>query len=406
MATRLRQLMMSAVFSVSLLAGLTSAGIADGVLDVAERQTIITMSFGQLGEPPADPSNRYANSRAAAAFGATLFFEPRLSDDGRTSCATCHQQDRQFQDGRPLGRAAGLTDRRTMPLAGAAWSSWQFWDGRADSLWAQGLSPLEDVREHAGNRTAFAHVIASHLKDRYERIFGPLPDLTGLPENAGPLGSDAERAAWDAIPTTRRDEIDRVFANLGKALAAFVASIRHSETRFDRFAKALAKGETPANDATLSDAELTGLKLFIGRANCVTCHSGPRFTDDRFHNTGVPQPPELPDDAGRATGIAKALADPFNCLGRFSDAAPDQCGKLRAVKTDDPTLVAAFKTPSLRGVTSRPPYMHAGQIGSLEAVLDHYSAAPASPSGGSEIKPLALSADEKAALIAFLKTLD
>jgi cytochrome c peroxidase len=374
--------------------------------DDAERKTIISMSLDHLGDAPADPSNRFADNRVAAAFGATLFFEPRLSGDGRTSCATCHQQDRQFQDGRPLGRAAGLTDRRTMPLAGASYSPWQFWDGRADSLWAQALSPLEDVREHAGNRTAFVRVIAEHLKDRYERIFGPLPDLTRLPEDAGPLGSEAERAAWAAMPEAKRLEIDRAFANLGKALAAFVASIRHSEARFDRFARTLGNGVSASGDALLSEIELSGLKLFIGRGNCVTCHSGPRFTDDQFHNTGVPQPDGLPPDRGRATGLAKALADPFNCLGYFSDAPQAQCSKLRSASTDDRKLERAFKTPSLRGVATRPPYMHAGQVASLEAVLDHYATAPVPASGVSEIKPLALTVEERAALIAFLKTLD
>jgi len=359
----------------------------------SERQAIAALSIDRLGPPPADPSNRYVDSRAAAAFGATLFFEPRLSGNGRISCATCHHPDRQFQDGRPLGRAAGLTDRRTMPLAGVAHSPWQFWDGRADSLWAQALSPLEDSREQAGNRTALAHFVAARMKDRYERIFGPLPDLAGIAPDAGPRGSPQLVAAWARMPPQARDGIDRVFANLGKALAAFVRSIRHPETRFDRFAKALGQGVEPSGDAALGETEQAGLKLFVGAAGCVACHGGPRLTDDSFHDVGIALPPGLPPDRGRAAGVEKVLADPFNCLGRFSDAAPGQCVALRSVAAGaPPQSEGAFKTPSLRGVATRPPYMHAGQVATLEAVLDRH--------GG------ALSQRQKSALVAFLKTLD
>jgi len=372
----------------------------------AERETIASLSIDRLGDPPPDPSNRFAGSRAAAAFGATLFFEPRLSRDGTVSCSTCHKIDRQFQDDLPRGRGVGETDRRTMPLAGVAWSPWQFWDGRADSLWAQALVPLEDQREHAGTRLGYARFVAEHMRDRYERIFGPLPDMMGLPMSAGPRGASDEQAAWAALPEAKRAEIDTVFANIGKALAAFERSIRHTETRFDRFARALAKGETPQGDAELSNTEVLGLKLFIGRANCVTCHNGPRFTDDHFHNTGVPQPADLPSDEGRAAAIAKVGADPFNCLGSFSDAEPDQCGELRFLVKDNPEMIRAFKTPSLRGASSRPPYMHSGQIATLDDVFGHYASAPTSPRGQSELQPITLSEREREALKAFLKTID
>lgn len=395
-----------ALSGVVFAALLVLAGCSGDEFTDAERATIASLSLYQLPPLPADPSNRVADNRLAAAFGATLFFEPRLSGHGDVSCSTCHQIDRQFQDDRPLGRGVGLTDRRTMPLAGVAWSPWQFWDGRKDSLWAQALGPLEDAREHGGNRTAYAHFITTSLKDRYERIFGPLPDLSGIPQNAGPLGNAEERAAWETISEAKRAEIDTVFANIGKSIAAFERSIRHEETRFDRFAQSIAAGETPQGDAALDEFERLGLKLFIGRANCVTCHAGPRFSDEHFHNTGVPQPPELPEDSGRAAGIPKALADPFNCLGRYSDAKPEQCGELRFVAKDDHAMLRAFKTPSLRGAVSRSPYMHSGQIARIEDVIDHYAAAPRPPKGESELKPLTLSEREKQALVAFLKTLD
>ncbi len=98
-------------------------------------------------------------------------------------------------------------------------------------------------------------------------------------------------------------------------------------------------------------------------------------------------------------------ADPFNCLGKFSDGGPDACGELRFMVKDGPQLLRAYKTPSLRGVAMRPPYMHAGQFATLEEVVDHYASAPAAPSGVSELHPVTLSERERRQLIAFLGTI-
>ena len=103
--------------------------------------------------------------------------------------------------------------------------------------------------------------------------------------------------------------------------------------------------------------------------------------------------------------MKEVAADPFNCLGKFSDAGPDACGELRFMVKEGPELVRAYKTPSLRGAATRPPYMHAGQIATLEEVIDHYARAPAAPSGTSELHPLTLSERERQQLVAFLKTL-
>ena len=107
--------------------------------------------------------------------------------------------------------------------------------------------------------------------------------------------------------------------------------------------------------------------------------------------------------------------DAFNCLGRFSDATPAQCRELRYMVIHDPALRRAFKTPGLRGVAQRPPYMHAGQFATLQAVVRHYVKAPetvivANQSGhthglGSELNPLTLAEQEMAALVDFLGTL-
>lgn len=371
----------------------------------AEKATIASLSLSVLKPLPPDPTNKYADIPGPAAFGATLFFEQRLSRDGNVACSTCHMIDRQFQDDRPFGVGAGESNRRTMPLAGVAHGPWFFWDGRRDSLWAQALTPLEDLQEHAGTRTAYAHLMAREFKTRYERIFGPLPDMSLLPASAGPRGTPAEQAAWTAMTKDQRDGIDTVFANIGKAIAAFERTIVHKPTRFDRFADAIAAGRTPEGDAAFSGEEVLGLRLFIGKARCSTCHNGPRFTDDHFHNTGVPPVDGKPLDLGRETGAAEVLADPFNCLGRLRDGEESACGELVHIVRQGPELTRAYKTPSLRGAAGRPPYMHAGQFETLEEVVDHYAAAPQAVEGHSELQPLQLSERERAALVAFLGTL-
>jgi cytochrome c peroxidase len=388
-----------------LASAVTLSGCNGESFTEAEKATIASMSLASLPPLPADPTNKYADDPAAAALGATLFFDQRMSSDGVVSCGTCHLIDRQFQDDLPRGKGIGTTDRRTMPLAGVAWGPWFFWDGRRDSLWAQALTPLEDRREHGGTRAFYAHFVADNFNERYQRIFGPLPDLSTVPEDAGPLGTDAEKAAWASMSAQQQEEVDRIFANLGKALAAFQRSIAPEETRFDRFARALADNKESEGDAAFTPEEVAGLKLFVGKANCSTCHTGPRLTDDSFHNTGVPVVPGLPEDLGREAGVKQVAADPFNCLGKFSDAGPEACGELRFMVKEGVALTRAYKPPSLRGAATRPPYMHSGQFATLEEVIDHYSRAPAAPSGETELHPLSLSDRERQQLIAFLKTL-
>ena len=123
-----------------------------------------SMSLRELGPAPADPTNRVADDPHAAEFGRQLFFDTRLSANGQVSCATCHIPEKEFQDGTPLAKGVGVTNRRTMPIAGMAHSPFLFWDGRKDSLWAQALGPLESPVEHGGSREQYAKVIAAHYR--------------------------------------------------------------------------------------------------------------------------------------------------------------------------------------------------------------------------------------------------
>jgi cytochrome c peroxidase len=369
-----------------------------------EREVLATLRLSSLEPLAADPSNRVADDPRAVALGHRLFFDTRLSSNGKVSCATCHDPAKEFQDGIALARGVGTTDRRTMPIASMAHSPWQFWDGRKDSQWAQALGPLESPVEHGGSRTQYAHVIAAHYRDAYEQIFGALPKTRGYPAHAGPVADAATRRAWDALAPIDQQQITRVYANIGKAIAAYERRIAYGPTRFDHYVDTLvATGRAPAN--VLTGDEVAGLKLFVGKANCVNCHNGALLTDNHFHNTGVAAVPHLPRDVGRASGAHAVQKDEFNCLSAWSDARPQDCRELSFMVAEGEELVRAFKTPSLRNVAERAPYMHAGQLANLDAVLDHYNRAPASPAGHSELRRLRLSNRERLQLIAFLRTL-
>jgi cytochrome c peroxidase len=398
------------VASLSLLTGF---GWSDS-WTAEEKAVLASMTLDKLPPAPRDPSNAVEADAKAAALGQRLFADPRFSRNGAVSCASCHAPERQFQDGLPVGQGVGAGSRRTMPIAGAAHSPWLFWDGRKDSLWSQALGPLEDAVEHGSNRTRIAKVLLSRYRAEYEALFGPVPDLSGLPEDAGPQGNAAERAAWQDMDPSRRGDVNRVFANLGKAIAAYERGLNPGDSRFDRYARAVVAAD-PVGQQALSSREVNGLRLFLGKGRCVTCHNGPLLTDQHFHNTGVPARDAAQPDRGRAAATAKVQHDEFNCLGPFSDAPPQACRELRFMVSDDPSLEGAFKTPSLRNAALRAPYMHAGQFANLEAVIAHYVRSPPAAVGHTELahdgtghnerKRIRLSESDVQDLAAFLRTL-
>ena len=345
----------------------------------AEIQELGSLWIGALEPVPPDPTNRVADDPRAAELGRRLFFDTRMSSNGRVACGTCHKPDQEFQDGTPLANGVGVTNRRTMPIAGTAYSPFLFWDGRKDSQWAQALGPLESPVEHGGTREQYAQVIADHYRADYEQIFGMMP-----------------------APSSR-EGATAVFVNIGKAIAAYERRIQYRPSRFDAYVERLTKdGRAPEN--VLTPDEVAGLKLFTGKANCTQCHNGPLFTNNEFHNTGVPAVPTLPADHGRLVGSASALKDEFNCRSKWSDA-PGACKELEFMAVASHEQERAFKVPSLRNVADRAPYMHAGQLASLAQVLEHYNRAPQAPSGHTELEPLKLNARELRHLEAFLRTL-
>jgi cytochrome c peroxidase len=340
------------------------------------------MLLGNLPALPPDPTNAVADDPSAAAFGHELFFSTSLSPSNAIACSTCHRPELRFTDGMRKGRGVGESKRNTKSIVGGAYSPWQYWDGRRDSQWAQALSPIEDAAEHGGSREHTVEAVASNarLLEQYESIFGPMPAL----DNA--------------------HSVDRVFSNIGKAIAAYERLIMPGPSRFDEYVAAVMSGDIDKQASSFSDDERAGLRLFIGRAACTQCHNGPLLTNNEFHNTGVLSFPGEVPDKGRAAGIREALADPFNCRGEYSDADEPDCPELEFARSGFEVL-GAFRTPSLRNLENTQPYMHKGQMYTLAEVLQHYNEAPLAMIGHNESKPLGLSEVELGQLEAFLNTL-
>ncbi len=394
-------LIISAVLLFVLAApgkGLT--GVHDWSQD--EVRTLRSLWIESLSPLPKDPSNAYGDDERAAALGRRFFFDKRFSGNLKVSCGTCHREDYAFTDDLPLAHGMGTTARRTMPLAGTAYLPWLFWDGRKDSLWSQALGPLESTVEHGISRVFVASVIFEQYRQEYENIFGPLPTVEKLGKlPARPAGDDPSAyKAWLRYSLEDRTAVNTVYANLGKAIAAYIRTIQPGVSRFDEYVAAVADGSTGDLGRIFSDQEAEGLRVFIRKAKCTNCHSGPLFTNGEFHNLDIPVSDRMPFDAGRAEGISLVLSDEFNCLGPYSDAKGKQCKELWFMDTDTRKYSGAMKTPTLRNVAERPPYMHAGQFQSISEVLEFYRR-----SKNPDIEHQGLSNGDLDVLEAFLGTL-
>ncbi len=311
--------------------------------------------------PPPDPTNAYADDPRAAALGTALFTDTGLSPSGRVACATCHQPDRAFTDGLPRAMGVSAGDRNTPSVLSAAYNRWQFWDGRADTLWSQALGPCENPAEMASSRLWIAHAVArSHGAD-YATVFGPLPDL-GDTRRFPSTGRPGD-PAWDAMADADRAAVDRVFVNVGKSLAAYERTLRTAPTALDAYAA----GQTEA----LTPRARDGLQRFF-EVGCIQCHWGPLLTDQSFHNIQMPTGrQDGAPDIGRLGAVDPLRASIFLATGAFSDApgAPDPRTGLDVVEA----MRGQFKTPSLRGVARTGPWGHGGTFATLTEVLNHYS---------------------------------
>jgi cytochrome c peroxidase len=273
---------------------------------------------------------------AKAALGKKLFFDPILSGANDRSCAFCHQPERGFASGKTTGLAIdGSALPRAVPtILNTAWAPRLFWDGRAESLEAQALGPVANPAEMNQNLDELVRELRAHADypQLFRNVFPDQPEIT-----------------TDTI---------------AQALAVYERTLVSGNAPFDRFAN----GQTDA----LTPAQQRGFRLFTGKARCATCHSGWAFTDNAFHDIGLPG-----EDRGR--------------------------GKI----LDLPKLDHAFKTPTLRDLSQRGPFMHDNSIATLEGVIEHYVKIPVRrPSLSPDLKTIALTRNEKADLLAFLKSLD
>lgn len=394
------------LIAAALVWRLAPAALSDRWSD-SEAALIVSLSLSALPPLPSDPSNAVADDERAARLGHRLFFDPRLSTNGAVSCATCHRPEASFTDGLPIAVGTGPGQSHTPGLVGIAYSPWYYWNGRRDSQWAQALTPLETHFEQGAGRVSIVRLLATDplYADMYAEVFGRLPDPGRLPESGSPLGNEQQLKNWQALDPELKVAVSSAFANAGKALAAYQRKLLPGKSRFDDYADAVAEDGATRQSDLLSRDEIAGLGLFVGDAQCINCHNGPLFTNHDFHNTGVLTAYGQLPSMGRYDGVRQARDDPFNCFGKFSDAAPDECAELRFAR-DDNTLAGAHKTPTLRNVTITPPYMHAGQISTLSEVVEHYNEAPVSMLGHNEAKPLDLSRRELRQLEAFLHSLE
>jgi len=365
---------------------------------------------------PPEPSNAFADDPAAAALGQAYFFDARYSSNGAISCATCHDPAVGYQDAR-AATSLGLayTGRHAPTCLNAAVSrddsdtNWQFWDGRSDSLWSQALGPPESDVEMGGSRTGVVYLIYDHYREPHEAIFGPLPELRDAAgEPRFPLSAKPGTPQWESMTDEARDEIDRVYVQFGKAIDAYERLLIRGNAPFDQWFDELVVHEERSE--ALTPSALRGLRLFIGKANCIACHRGPNFTDQRFHNLGVRQegPYVASRDAGRSEGIAAAAQGEFSCASKWSDH-PNKSACAVASLANDAADLGAFKTPSLRNVADTPPYMHTGHLATLEDVVRFYDAGGDSDgfvgTRDSQIRPLNLTEREIGDLVDFLESL-
>jgi cytochrome c peroxidase len=233
--------------------------------------------------------------------------------------------------------------------------------------------------------------------------------------------------AYDCMDPDDQKALTRVTVNMGKAIAAFESKLVSRDSAFDRFAADLRDGK--AEDSTAIDAGAKrGARLFVGKAGCSDCHSTPLLSSGDFYNIGVPQEgqavPIVADcvkggvcdcvtpsnclPMGAPDGIAKLHKSPYVRSSAWSDDATDS--SRQKYMDADPTSFprGAFRVPSLRDVALTAPYMHTGAFATLEDVVAHYNRGGDPAAGGdlsARLKPLYLTDDEAADLVAFLRTL-
>lgn len=376
----------------------------------AELNVIKNLSLYSL-IPKVDASNRVVGIPQAAELGRKLFFDKRFSKNGQIACANCHIPEKYFTDGLDTAQGLAKTSRNAPSVVGASQNTWFFHDGRSDSLWSQALGPLENELEHGGTRSQYANIVYSDsgLRKQYEKIFGEMPNLTDkvrFPLNAGPVNDKLASHAWSKMQAEDRQAVTQIFVNIGKAIAAYETTLQPTPSRFDDYVQAVLQNKTSQMLALMSKDEVTGLRLFVDKARCFICHSGPMFTDMEFHNVNTPAPDGKKLDWGRYSGARQVLKSEFNCRSSYNDAENKSCDELNYIITEQDETMGSMKTPSLRNVSKTAPYMHAGQYKALSEVIEHYNDPPPLVYRLSDLLDIELNKKEMKQIELFLMTLD
>ena len=252
-------------------------------------------------------------------------------------------------------------ERRLSPtLVNVAYNKALLWDGRAGSLEKQALGPIQNPLHMNQNLDLLIEKLNAipDYAERFQKVFGT------------PANPEA----------------------LGKALATFERTLITRNAPFDRY--------MAGDQQAMSESAVRGMALFKGKARCILCHNGPNFTDSQFHNLGVPDAPLLTHPLVQASirFDAKRMNVP--------DYAQVKEDLGRYLVTKEEKDKGAFKTPTLRNVAQRDPYMHNGAFQSLEEIIDFYNRGGGAVAGKSPlVQPLALTAQEKRDLLAFLQAL-
>lgn len=298
-----------------------------------------------------------------ARIGATLFNDPRLGADGRTSCATCHAAEHAFTDARPLAVGAfGREGTRNSPsLIGLTAEGPQFWDGREARLSDAVMQPL-------GNPSEMGH----------DSVAAAMQRIAELPEYRAHFGEHVQEA------------------DVSAALTQYLLQLDVGSSAYER--------ASAQNDfSQLEPAAQRGLHLFRGKAQCSSCHlpeGTPTFSDERFHHASV----GFERIAGNIRSlqkqleVARASGKPLGHL-ILADANIAELGRFAVTAT--PQDMGAFRTPSLRNVARTAPYMHDGSIPTLDAAIEHELYYRGLASG----QPISLTVEERRDLLAFLHAL-
>jgi cytochrome c peroxidase len=396
------------------------------ILSAADLAELAKLS--PLPAAPADPTNAYADNAAAARLGQMLFFDKSYSgaiaaaaadtgtngglgstgDVGKVSCASCHAvgseslDDRRSQPGKvSVGTAVGT--RNALGAVNSAYYKWTNWGGRFDSQWALPTAVAEGGATMNSTRLTIAHMLYVKYRAEYNAIFptaldtdlDPLSTSTRFPASGKP-----GQTTFDTMAQADKDIVNRIYANYAKALAAYMRKLTSRNAPFDRFM---------AGDKTaISISAQRGAKLFLTKG-CVGCHSGPNFSDDQFHALVAPDANPSAPDMGRFTdvGLLLGAANIFSVTGAFSDDT--NTGKLTGLAQDN-AQKGQFRTKSLRNIAESAPYMHSGQLATLDAVIDFYDQGGGDPGASGITKdtrmmPLGLSAGDKADLVELMKSL-